>query len=267
MLFRSEYTVAARERAPYRWQHIPRPFALAGPPLIRLPPLRATTTLSTPPMASTRPAPPPNLRLLSPRFPPLCPPPRRRRGRVLSALPSPPPSPPSRSQQRVSTASLDRGPGTSLEKQPRRDQALAAEVARLSAVRARLLAARFLSDKLRALDAEPLVAAFFGDASSERVLGGLDPREAYLLKCLVAAGQDHALGWPAGDSRRNGAAGGSALREALYSLAGLVGRWSEEGAAPDDVARGGQTEELLRQLLKFLGDIEEFYDCIGGIIG
>jgi hypothetical protein len=41
----------------------------------------------------------------------------------------------------------------------------------------------------------------------------------------------------------------------------LVGKWSG-----DDVARGGDTE-LLRQLLKFLGDIDEFYDCIGGIIG
>ncbi|XBJ11011.1 hypothetical protein VPH35_015774 [Triticum aestivum] len=229
-------------------------------------------------MASpSRPALPPHLRLLSPRqLPPLRPPRRRgARSRVLSALPSPSPSPPS--QQRVSTASLEHGPGpgpSAAEQQPRpHDQALAAEVARLSAARARLRAARTLGDKLRALDAEPRVAAFFGDASSRGVLGGLRPREAYLLKCLVAAGQDHVLGAELGwagagghERHRNGGGGGSALREALYSLADLVGRWSEEGAA-DDEAGSGETELLLGRLLKFLGDIEEFYDCVGGIIG
>ncbi|KAM0888165.1 hypothetical protein ACQ4PT_028518 [Festuca glaucescens] len=222
---------------------------------------------------ASRPAPPPHLRLLSPLLPPLCPP-RRRRGRtrLLSALssPSPSPSPSSRSQQRVSTASLDRGPSPSLEQQP-----LASEVARLSAARARLRAARSLDDKLRALDAEPRVAAFFSDASGGGFLGGIEPRETYLLKCLVAAGQDHVLGAELGwasdthDHERHlnggGGGGGSALREALYSLAGLVGKWSGEGVV-EDVARSGETE-LLRQLLKFLGDIEEFYDCIGGIIG
>uniref|UniRef100_A0ACD5T9R2 Uncharacterized protein n=1 Tax=Avena sativa TaxID=4498 RepID=A0ACD5T9R2_AVESA len=224
---------------------------------------------------ASRPAPPPHLRLLSPSLPALCPP-RRRRGRtgILSALPSPSPapSPPSRSQQRVSTASLDRGPGPSLEQQPRRDQALAAEVARLSAARARLGAARSLKDKLRALDAEPRVAAFFSDSSGGGVLSDLEPRETYLLKCLAASGQDHVLGvelgW-AGDASHerhlNGGGGGSALRQALHSLAGLVGKWSEESVA-NDVA-GAEETNLLRQLLKFLGDIEEFYDCIGGIIG
>ncbi|XP_044977828.1 UTP--glucose-1-phosphate uridylyltransferase 3, chloroplastic [Hordeum vulgare subsp. vulgare] len=221
-------------------------------------------------MASpSRPALPPHLRLLTPRqLPPLFPPRRRRaRSRVLSALPSPSPSPPS--QQRVSTASPEHGPGPgpSAEQQPRpHDQALAAEVARLSAARARLRAARSLADKLRALDAEPRVAAFFGDASSRGVLAGLQPREAYLLKCLVAAGQDHVLGaelgWAGGGSHER-PRNGSALREALYSLAGLVGKWSGEGVAEDDAASG----DLLRRLLKFLGDIEEFYDCVGGIIG
>ncbi|CAN6332751.1 unnamed protein product [Urochloa humidicola] len=239
-------------------------------------------------MASrAQPPPPPPPAHLRPRLhaaplfsPPRAPRCRAGRSRLLSALPSPSPSPPSRSQ-RVSTAPpLDRepGPSPSPEHQPqqRANPALAAEIARLSAARSRLSAARTLGDKLRALDAEPRVAAFFGEDSSRGVLGALEPREVLLLKCLVAAGQEHVLGdeldWYGGGGgdhhehhHRNGASGGSALREALYSLAGLVGNWSSEGAVGGE--KGNEEMEVLRGLLKFLGDIEEFYDCIGGIIG
>ncbi|XP_062179891.1 UTP--glucose-1-phosphate uridylyltransferase 3, chloroplastic isoform X2 [Phragmites australis] len=226
------------------------------------------------------PPPPPHLRLhaaslFSPRLPlphPRC---RSGRSRLLSALPSPSPSPspPSRSQRVSTVPPLDREPGPSPEQQPPpRDPVLAAEIARLSAARARLRAARTLDDKLRALDAEPRVAAFFGDGPTSGVLGGLEAREVLLLKCLVAAGQEHVLGeeldWSAGghhDHHRNGAGGGSALREALYSLSCLVGKWSSEGVAGGETGSGEM--ELLRRLLKFLDDIEEFYDCIGGIIG
>lgn len=240
-------------------------------------------------MASRAPTPPapPNLRLhaaslLSPRLPlphtraPRCP--RGGRSRLLSALPSPSPSPASRSQG-VSTAPIEReppGPAPAPPPaQPHRDPAIAAEVARLSAARERLRAARTLRDKLRALDAEPRVAAFFGKDSSRGVLGALEPREVLLLKCLVAAGQEHVLGyeldWYGGDGRhehhhRNGGvSGGSALRDALYSLAGLVGKWTSEGVVGGE--KGSEEMEVLPRLLKFLDSIEEFYDCIGGIIG
>jgi hypothetical protein len=221
--------------------------------------------------------------LFSPRAPQRC---RGGRSRLLSALPSPSPSPPSRSSRRVSTAPplFEREQPSSPpheqqqtqpQPQPRTDPALAAEIARLSAASARLRAARTLGDKLRALDAEPRVAAFFGEESGRGALGALEPREALLLKCLVAAGQEHVLGdeldWYGGGGGgdhhelhyRNGASGGSALREALYSLAALVGKWSSEGVTE----KGSGEMEELRSLLKFLGDIEEFYDCIGGIIG
>ncbi|CAD6344054.1 unnamed protein product [Miscanthus lutarioriparius] len=200
-------------------------------------------------MASRAPTPPapPHLRLhaaslSSPRLPlphtraPRC---RGGRSRLLSALPSPSPSPASRSQG-VSTAPIEREPpgpapappppAQQPQPQPRRDPAIAAEVARLSAARERLRAARTLRDKLRALDAEPRVAAFFGKESSRGVLGALEPREVLLLKCLVAAGQEHVLGreldWYGGDGHhehhhRNGARGGSALRDALYQIMAL----------------------------------------------
>ncbi|GJN14673.1 hypothetical protein PR202_gb01528 [Eleusine coracana subsp. coracana] len=127
----------------------------------------------------------------------------------------------------------------------------------------------------RALDAEPRVAAFFGADSGRGVLGALDPREVLLLKCLVAAGQEHVLGddldwsgvWHHEHHRENGVNGGSALREALYTLAGLVGKWSSEGVVNGETGGSSGEMELLRSLLKFLGDIDEFYDCIGGIVG
>ena len=81
----------------------------------------------------------------------------------------------------------------------------------------------------------------------------------FLLKCVVAAGQEHVLGaeldWASGghEHHRNGAGGGSTLREALYSLASLVGKWSSEGVVEDEAGNGEM--ELLRRLLKFLGDI------------
>lgn len=245
-------------------------------------------------MASRAPTPPapPHLRLhaaslFSPRLPllhtraPRC---RGGRSRLLSALPSPSPSPASRSQG-VSTAPIEREPpgptpapapppAQRQQPQPHRDAAIAAEVARLSAARERLRAARTLRDKLRALDAEPRVAAFFGKDSSRGVLGALEPREVFLLKCLVAAGQEHVLGheldWYGGDGHherhhRNGVSGRSALREALYSLADLVGKWSSEGVVGGE--KGSEEMEVLPRLLKFLDNIEEFYDCIGGIIG
>nr|AAT47007.1 unknown protein [Oryza sativa Japonica Group] len=234
---------------------------------------------------ASRTLPPPHLRLdlCSPRLPPLRSPGcrrRRRRGRVLSALSSPSPSPSSASRsQSVSTAPLERGvgpgPATSRE-QPRGggDLALAAELARLSALRARLRGARSLADKLRALDAETRVVEFFGEGSNGGVLGALEPREVFLLKCLVAAGQEHVLGaeldWDGRGHEHHhhhngGSDGRSALRQALSSLAALVGKWSSEGVV-EGVAESGESE-LLRRLLKFLGDIDVFYDCIGGIIG
>ncbi|XP_040380381.1 UTP--glucose-1-phosphate uridylyltransferase 3, chloroplastic isoform X2 [Oryza brachyantha] len=231
-------------------------------------------------MASPRALPPPHLRLdlCSSRLPPLRSPGCRRRRRLLSALPSPSPSPspsPASRSQSVSTAPVERGVGpTTSREQPRSsDPALAAEVARLSAVRARLRGALALGDKLRALDAEPRVVEFFGEGSNGGVLGALEPREVFLLKCLVAAGQEHVLGaeldWDGSSQEHhhhhNGGSNGSALRQALYSLAGLVGKWSSEGVVESETGSGDM--ELLRRLLKFLGDIDEFYDCIGGIIG
>ncbi|KAJ1263295.1 hypothetical protein BS78_09G172500 [Paspalum vaginatum] len=228
------------------------------------------------------PPPPPPARLrprlhAAPFFSPRAPRCRGGRSRLLSALPSPSPSPSSRLQRVSTVPPLERELEPAPEQHqppPRRDPALAAEVARLSAARARLRGARTLGDKLRALDAEPRVAAFFVEESTRGVLAALEPREVLLLKCLVAAGQEHVLGdeldWCGGaDHRehhhRNGVGGGSALREALYSLAGLVGKWSSEGVARSE--KGSGEIEVLRSLLKFLGDIEEFYDCIGGIIG
>uniref|UniRef100_A0A0D9WHI9 UGP3-like C-terminal hexapeptide repeats domain-containing protein n=1 Tax=Leersia perrieri TaxID=77586 RepID=A0A0D9WHI9_9ORYZ len=227
-------------------------------------------------MATRAALPPPHLRLdlCSPRLPPLhhrspgCRRRRHRHRRVLSALPSPSPSPASRSQSVSTAAPLDRGVESS-------GAGLGPTTSRGGNDPAALAAARSLGDKLRALDAEPRVIDFFGEGSSGGgVLGPLEPREVFLLKCLVAAGQEHVLGaeldWGGGGQEHHhhnggGGGGGSALRQALYSLADLVGKWSSEGVVEGEERRGEM--ELLRRLLKFLGDIDEFYDCIGGIVG
>ncbi|KAL5203030.1 hypothetical protein ABZP36_013982 [Zizania latifolia] len=157
--------------------------------------------------------------------------------------------------------------------QPRRDPPLAVEVARLSAVRARLRAARSLVDKLRAIDAEPRVTKLFGGASDGGVLAAVEPRKVFLLKCLVAAGRSTCLarsstGTVAATSATlTGAGGGRALRQSLYSLADLVGNWSSESEGVVEGEAGSGEMELLRHLLKFLGNIDEFHDCTGRIVG
>lgn len=65
---------------------------------------------------------------------------------------------------------------------------------------------------------------------------GLGQSEVFLLKCLVAAGQEHVL-----------------RSESIESGFGVF--YADEFV------------EELRKLIRMLTEIEWFYDCIGGIIG
>lgn len=64
----------------------------------------------------------------------------------------------------------------------------------------------------------------------------------------------------------------TSLKSALYALVEMIDKWDESGNGEDFGSKIGPRlgdEEIgaLRSLLKNLREIEQFYDCIGGIIG
>ncbi|XP_073009831.1 UTP--glucose-1-phosphate uridylyltransferase 3, chloroplastic [Typha latifolia] len=171
--------------------------------------------------------------------------------------------------RRVSTAPVNHAPPSEFP--------FSREIARLDAVRSRLRSAKTVEEKLRVLDSDSRVRDFLGNGKGG-VLAQLEPSEVFLIKCLVAAGQEHVLGsevdWGGGGAGEGRKEDGGALKSALYALADMIENWSFEGhgvgvAVGDDGVGGmGIGElEMLRKLLKVLGEIEQFYDCIGGIIG
>nr|XP_010907871.1 UTP--glucose-1-phosphate uridylyltransferase 3, chloroplastic [Elaeis guineensis] len=166
---------------------------------------------------------------------------------------------------RVSTAPVEHAPAPDFD--------FGEEIARLDAIRARLREAKSLNEKLRVLDADSRVRDIFSARRGgiSKVLGFLEPAEVFLLKCLVAAGQGHVLGW----ELHSGGGGGhrverSALKSAFVALAGLIekgnldGEWVDGDRIGDD---GVGDIGLLKKLLKTLSEVEQFHDCIGGIIG
>ncbi|XP_020583179.1 UTP--glucose-1-phosphate uridylyltransferase 3, chloroplastic isoform X2 [Phalaenopsis equestris] len=158
---------------------------------------------------------------------------------------------------RVSTAPLEQAsaPGFDFEE----------EIARLHSLSLHLRKANTLRDKLRVLDAEDRVRDFFGSGQD---LSSLDMKDEFLIKCLVSAGQEHVLGSEL--HRGRGGVGHHGLRKAFFMLADMIERWNLDGVGvevEDDGIRSGGMRKPLEKLLKTLNDVEEFYDCVGGIIG
>lgn len=94
----------------------------------------------------------------------------------------------------------------------------------------------------------------------------------FLLKCLVASGQEHVLdfGFEFVDSELESVRG--SIKSALYALVGMIEKLDVNGGGEANGIGFGLTlndEDIgdLRKLLKILGEVEQFYDCIGGIIG
>lgn len=163
---------------------------------------------------------------------------------------------------RVSTAPVEYVP-------PAPDFDFHKEIGRLKALRSRISDCASLDGRIRVVDSDSRVKSFFYSRHSgfSRFLGvlNLDKFEVFLLKCLVAAGQEHVLGEFGGDfdSER------SSLKSALYALAEMIEKWdvNEGGGGGGGLGLGEEEIRALRSLLKSLGEIEQFYDCIGGIIG
>lgn len=108
----------------------------------------------------------------------------------------------------------------------------------------------------------------------------LDSYELFLVKCLVAAGQEHVLGFgfefePLQSELESAR---SSLKSAFYALVEMIEKLDVDGGGGNGNGSGHfgkksslglEDEEIgeFKKLLKTLGEIEQFYNCIGGIIG
>ncbi|KAL7214746.1 hypothetical protein ACSBR1_027016 [Camellia fascicularis] len=140
------------------------------------------------------------------------------------------------------------------------------EIARLQSLRSQLSNSTTLDDKLRVIDTDSRVKRFFGAHKNgvSRVFESLnlDEYELFLLKCVIAAGQEQVLGSVEVASSARGP-----LKSALYGLVEMIEKLDVNSG--DGLVKKVEGEEIgaLRILLKTLGEMEQFYDCIGGIIG
>ncbi|KAK8473790.1 hypothetical protein PHAVU_001G244900 [Phaseolus vulgaris] len=168
---------------------------------------------------------------------------------------------------RISTETLEVSPP------PPDDFNFHREIARLAALRDRLAACATLVEKLRVLNADSRVKRFFGSGRGlARVLASLrlSSDQLFLLKCVVAAGQEHVLCLDEAESLESAAAAASAVKSALYAIAEMIenlNSYNGNGGASTGMALGDYEIIELNKLLETLAEIERFYDCIGGIIG
>ncbi|XP_021732516.1 UTP--glucose-1-phosphate uridylyltransferase 3, chloroplastic-like [Chenopodium quinoa] len=152
------------------------------------------------------------------------------------------------------------------------------EIARLRSLKLKLSNAGSLDRKHRVIDNDSRVSRFFNSSLSDisRVLESveLESFEMYLIKCVVAAGQEHVIsyGVEEEEEEREFESSRSSLKSALFSLAEMIESWDMVGGGAGNGKMGMSKlmeEEVaaLKKLLKTLAEMERFYDCIGGIIG
>ncbi|KAF4352766.1 hypothetical protein G4B88_010166 [Cannabis sativa] len=149
------------------------------------------------------------------------------------------------------------------------------EISRLKALRSRLSGSRSFSQKLRVVDRDRRVNDFFNSSRNgfSRVLASvnLSSYELFLLKCLVASGQEHVLCFGLEFEDEELESTRSSIKSALYALVGMIEKLDVNGGKVDESNLGATLGDEdfvdLKKLLKHLGDVEEFYDSIGGIIG
>lgn len=92
-----------------------------------------------------------------------------------------------------------------------------------------------------------------------------------MLKCLVAAGQEHVLCLEETMPEMGSSVTGSgSVKSAFYALAKMIEKMdSGNGNSGGGFGMGLEDHEIreLNKLLETLAQIERFYDCIGGVIG
>lgn len=149
------------------------------------------------------------------------------------------------------------------------------ELSRLKTLRSRLADSNSLRAKLRVIEGDPRVKRFFNSSSNgfSMILASLNltPYELFLFKCLVAAGQEHVLGWGFEFVQSEMESVRSSVKSALYALVSMIEKLDVNGEGSGEkiggVALNDEDFKDLKKLLKNLGEIEQFYNCIGGIIG
>ncbi|XP_078435521.1 UDP-glucose pyrophosphorylase 3 [Wolffia australiana] len=142
------------------------------------------------------------------------------------------------------------------------------EISRLEGICSRLRSSKSLRDKIRVLDDDPRVKELFGDGGRRcsKLLSGLDSSQAFLVKCLVAAGQAHVLFSDVGGEMNVVTSHGNALKNALYVLADMIENWNSDLNGGGEYLNG-VGNMALNGLLSMLEEVDHFYSSIGGIIG
>ncbi|KAI3908528.1 hypothetical protein MKX01_009330 [Papaver californicum] len=138
--------------------------------------------------------------------------------------------------------------------------------------------------KLEILNRDYKVKEFVRKSQLVSVFNHLEVHEVVLIMSLVACGQQHVLSSHEFDfvEGKKKSKKTSSLRSVLFGLAELVENWDIHGGAGAGAGGGGGEEvngwrhggvgkdgiiEPLKELLKSLKEINQFYNCIGGIIG
>ncbi|KAJ0044774.1 hypothetical protein Pint_06554 [Pistacia integerrima] len=173
----------------------------------------------------------------------------------------------------VSTAPVEYAP-------PAPDFNFHQEISRLRKLLSQLSVSKSLKQKISVLDADSRVKQLFNSSNNHnylaRVLGSLtlDSYQLFLIKCLIAAGQEHVLNLGGEFVESEVKSGRNDMKSALYALVEMIERWDVNPTHQNVgfVVRNGfvlENEKVkdLNKLLKSLEEIEQFYDCIGGIIG
>ncbi|ESQ44484.1 hypothetical protein EUTSA_v10005783mg [Eutrema salsugineum] len=176
--------------------------------------------------------------------------------------------------RRVSTVPVEYSTPT-----PPESDDFSSEIDRLKALLSKLDVSKDLRRKEAVIDADSRVRRFFSDnrGGLSKVLAslGLNSKEMFLVKCVIAAGQEHALcvGYEETfEEEEEEYTVRSSVKNALYALVEMIERFdvnSNGYKGRRETCTVLDAEEIahFRKFLTFLGEIEQFYDCIGGIIG
>ncbi|XP_011035906.1 PREDICTED: uncharacterized protein LOC105133562 isoform X1 [Populus euphratica] len=152
------------------------------------------------------------------------------------------------------------------------------EISRLQSLRSKLAHSKTLNGKHSVLNDDSRVKRFFKIEGVSRFLDSINltSRELFLLKCLVAAGQEHVVSLEGFEVVEREAVEPvrTSVKNALYSLVEIIEGFDLSDNGNKGLGRINYGENLtdeeikdLKKLLKSLGEVEEFYDCIGGVIG